>query len=65
MSKPFYLDDEECISCGTCADICPDCFRFESSMAHAEVISLNCPEDQIQEAMDSCPAVCIHWGESE
>jgi ferredoxin len=34
-------------------------------MAHAEVISLNCPEDQIQEAMDSCPAVCIHWGESE
>jgi ferredoxin len=27
----------------------------------AEVISFDCPEAEVQEAVDSCPAQCIHW----
>ena len=63
MAREFYIDTDECIADGSCADICPDCFRFEEDMDAAEVISFDCPEDLIQEAMDSCPAECIHWAD--
>ncbi len=62
MSKEFYIVEEDCILCGTCASICPECFQFdEETMDHAEVISFDCPEDTVQEAIDSCPAQCIFW----
>jgi len=65
MPEKFYIVAEECISCGTCAEICPDCFKYEDSMEHAEVTGFDCPKDQIEEAIDSCPAACIHWGEDQ
>jgi len=62
MSKEFYIVAEDCISCGTCASICPECFHLdEETMEHAEVINFDCPEDLIQEAIDSCPVQCIFW----
>jgi ferredoxin len=61
MAKEFYIDDEECIACGSCAETCPDCFRYEEGMEHAQVTSFDCPEDDVQEAMDLCPVQCIHW----
>jgi hypothetical protein len=42
---------------GTCADICPDCFRFDGSMAHAEVISRACASAHLTVVM----AVKICW----
>jgi ferredoxin len=63
MAESFYVDEVECITCGTCAEICPDCFTLEESMEAAEVTSFDCPTDLIQEAMDNCPVTCIHWGE--
>ncbi|MFH1674111.1 MAG: ferredoxin [Pseudomonadota bacterium] len=62
MARKFYIVDEDCLACGTCAELCPDCFRFdEDTMEHAEVISFECDEDCVQEAIDSCPGECIYW----
>lgn len=61
MAREFYIDDDECIACGTCAETCADCFRFEEGMDVAQVTGFDCPVEEIQEAMDICPAQCIHW----
>jgi ferredoxin len=63
MARPFYIDDEECIGDGSCADICPDCFSFEEGMTVARVVNFDCEEDLIEEAMTICPMQCIHWEE--
>lgn len=63
MAKQFHIDEDECIACGTCAETCPGCFHFEEGMDFAQVTGFECRESEIQEAMDLCPAQCIHWGE--
>jgi ferredoxin len=65
MSRPFYIDEDACIADGCCADICTDCFRYEKGMAAARVISFDCDEALVQEAMDTCPVQCIHWQDEE
>ena len=62
MSRKVYIDDEECVGCGSCEEICPEV--FDASGDVAEVIKPEGgPEDLIQEAMDECPGDCIHWEE--
>jgi ferredoxin len=61
MNEQFYIDEEECIACGSCAEICPDCFRLEEGMRVAEVVGFDCEGELIEEAMETCPAQCIHW----
>ncbi len=57
----IYIDEEECIGCGTCEDLCPEVFRLNEETDKAEVIKPEGgPEDQIEEAIESCPVECIH-----
>ena len=64
MSKPVYIDEEECIGCGSCVEICPEVFQMKEDGEKAEVVkSEGGPEDLIQEAIDTCPVSCIHWEE--
>lgn len=64
MSKTVYIDEEECIGCGSCVEICPEVFHLKEGDEKAEVIKPEGgPEDLIQEAMDTCPVSCIHWEE--
>lgn len=64
MSKTVYLDEAECIGCGTCAEICPEVFELPEGADKARVIKPSGgSEDQIQEAIDTCPVSCIHWEE--
>jgi ferredoxin len=65
VAREFYIDEDECVADGSCADICPGCFRYEEGMDAARVISFDCDEDLIQEAMDNCPAQCIHWQDKQ
>jgi ferredoxin len=61
-SKSVYIDEEECIVCGTCEEICPEVFKMKEDIEKSEVIKPEGgPEDLIQEAMDTCPVDCIHW----
>jgi ferredoxin len=56
--------EEECIACGTCEEICPEVFRVNESLGFAQVINPDgAPEEKVQEAMDNCPVLCIHWAD--
>jgi ferredoxin len=64
MAKRVLIDEEECIGCGSCEEICPVVFRLNEEAEKAEVIlTEGGPEDLIEEAMETCPVACIHWKE--
>ncbi|HQG33036.1 MAG TPA: ferredoxin [Deltaproteobacteria bacterium] len=64
MSREVYIDEDECIACGMCQDICPEVFKLDDAEMVAKVIKpQGGPEDLIQEAIDACPVSCIHWKE--
>ena len=64
MSKRVYLDQDECIGCGSCEEICPEVFKLNEDTEKADVIKPEGgPEDLIQEAIDTCPVSCIQWEE--
>jgi ferredoxin len=64
MAKRVYIDEEECIGCGSCEEICEEVFSLNEETEKAEVIKPEGgPEDLIQEAIDSCPVECIYWEE--
>ncbi|HHW42352.1 ferredoxin [Desulfofundulus thermobenzoicus] len=66
MARIPYIDSEECMSCGSCAETCPDVFQMNDTLGFAEVVNPHgASEDEIQEAIDMCPAQCIHWNEEE
>jgi ferredoxin len=62
MSKKVVIDQEECIGCESCVEICPEVFAFDPDTEKAYVIKPEGgPEEDIQEAIDSCPVECISW----
>ncbi len=62
MAKTVVVDQEKCSGCGTCAAIAEDCFALDDDIEKATVISQTaCSEDQIQEAIDTCPEEAISW----
>ncbi len=55
------VDQDLCISCGTCVDMCPEVFFWnddEKAQAIEGEISPD-NEDQANEAMESCPTNAI------
>ena len=64
MGQKVYIDEDECIGCGSCEEICPEVFKMNEDTELAEVIKPEGgPEDLIEEAMETCPVECIHWEE--
>ena len=64
MSKRVFIDEEECIGCGSCVEICDEVFQMNDETDKAEVVKAEGgPEDQVEEAIDTCPVSCIHWKE--
>ncbi len=64
MSKRVYVDEEECIGCGSCEELCPEVFKPDEGTQKARVIEPEGgPEDLIEEAIEACPVECIHWEE--
>ncbi|MCF8040256.1 MAG: ferredoxin [Desulfohalobiaceae bacterium] len=60
MAK-VVIDQDECIGCESCVEICPEVFAFDESEGLAYVIKEEGgPEEEIQEAIDSCPVECIY-----
>jgi len=59
-----FLDQDACIGCGLCPDICPEVFEMiaDEDVARAKVESVPpAAEDGVREAADSCPvdAICF------
>lgn len=64
MAKRVYVDEEECIGCGSCEAICPEVFQLDSGSGKAKVIkSPDGLEELIEEAIEACPVTCISWKE--
>ena len=60
MAKKITIDEDECIGCESCVEICPDAFEFDDDTEKALVKeTATGEEDCIDEAIASCPAECI------
>ena len=60
MAARIEIDVDECLSCESCAEICPSVFGFDEDTEKAYLINGYDPdEDCIDEAIASCPAECI------
>lgn len=63
MARTVIIDQDECISCGVCVDTCPEVFRMNDDNM-AEVYKADgASEEEIQDAIESCPTSCIQWEE--
>ena len=63
MAKIPYVEENDCISCGLCAEICPEVFRLNDQDLSQVYNPTGASEEKIQEAIDSCPVQCIRWVE--
>jgi ferredoxin len=63
MAKTPVVNQDECISCGLCAEICPEVFRMNDQDISEVYNPAGAPPEKIQEAIDGCPVQCIHWEE--
>jgi len=73
MPRTPEVDQESCIGCEVCTQLCPEVFRMEGDDDHAhyhhdhksEVYNpTGASEEKIESAMDACPAACIYWQDS-
>jgi ferredoxin len=60
MAAKVVIDQEECIGCEACVEVCPEVFDFDSNEDKAYVLE---DADQgaacVDEAIESCPVECI------
>ena len=58
MAK-VWIDQEACIGCGVCSDLCPDLFELgdeKATVTNEHPDNLDCAK----EAAESCPTEAIH-----
>jgi ferredoxin len=65
MARKFYIDQDECISCGACVDSCPDVFQMNDDNLAEIYNATGASEEEIQDAIDCCPVTCIHWEDED
>ncbi len=64
MAKIVIIDEEECIGCESCVELCPDVFEFDEENEKALVIKPKGGDEQcIEECIETCPVECIRWKE--
>jgi ferredoxin len=62
--KVPVIDEEACIGCGACEEMCPEVFKMNESLGFALVVNPGGADvDKIAEAMEACPVNCITWSE--
>jgi ferredoxin len=63
MAKKPVVEQETCIGCGLCSDLCPGVFLLNDDNLAEVVDPFGGSEADIQEAIDQCPVECILWVE--
>ncbi len=61
MGKDVFVDQDECTSCGQCADNLPEVFEMDDDDLAFVLDKDAGDEEAIQEEIDQCPGECIHW----
>lgn len=60
MSEKVKIDQNECIGCEVCVELCPLVFVFDEEEGKADVVEgADANEECVEEAIASCPAECI------
>ena len=57
------LDQDKCVGCGVCCQVCPDVFSLDEKVGTAKILRLDDEAPCIKEAMESCPVNCIKMGD--
>ncbi len=60
MAKRPVVDQELCIGCGHCTELCPEVFQLEDEKSQV-VGPDKCGTCNCQEAIDTCPVQAISW----
>lgn len=55
----IVIDDDACMGCESCVEICPDVFEMNADGDKAVVINDSSEDDCVDEAIDACPAECL------
>jgi ferredoxin len=53
------VDQDECIGCESCVEICPEVFEMDADGEKATVIAPDSTLDCVDEAIDTCPNEAI------
>ena len=60
MSEKVVIDQDECIGCEACVEICPSVFVFNDDEGKAYVKEdADAGDECVNEAIASCPVECI------
>jgi ferredoxin len=60
MIHKVEIDEDECIGCQSCVELCPDVFGFEDETEKAFVYKeFSGDEECIEDAAAACPVDCI------
>jgi ferredoxin len=62
--KIVYVDEPVCIGCTLCTQVCPKVFEMNDD-GKSFAKTQDDTEENIQQAIDSCPVNCIKWKENE
>ncbi|CAH2031379.1 ferredoxin [Trichlorobacter ammonificans] len=62
MAREIWIDEEECISCELCVNNLPAVFRLAINGKAECYDPAGASEERIEsDAINVCPASCIHW----
>jgi ferredoxin len=59
LHMAVVIDEEACMGCESCVEICPNVFKMDDEGEKAIVIKPDSTEECVEEAIDSCPAEAI------
>ena len=55
----IVIDQDECIGCESCVEICPEVFEMDADGEKATVIAPDSTLDCVEEAIETCPNEAI------
>jgi len=65
MAGEVIIDQDACSGCGNRAALAENCFALSEDTEKAYVVDQSaCSEDEIQEAIDTCPEGAISWNDN-
>ncbi|MBM4284657.1 MAG: ferredoxin [Deltaproteobacteria bacterium] len=64
MQRFPVIQEEDCIACGACEEMCPEVFRVPESLGFAQVVNPGGGDEAVmEEVLEACPTHCIHWSD--
>ena len=65
MGRVSYVEKDDCTSCHACTDELPTVFEMDDEDLAQVHNPAGGSEEEIQDAMDSCPGECILWKDEQ